>query len=157
MAWPWIVGSRGGSAPNPWSERHVTTRFLRVPLVDWPAVKIGRKTEYRRPVSTRAPIFPYTPTPVVAYALRGKTYDHRLMVLESIRQETLWQIRDSPESLEREGMETYEQFRAYWKARTRKYLPLAVVYVYRVMPWMPGDEQAMGAELIGHLYKDFLP
>lgn len=157
------MGSKGGDAPNPYSERQVSTRFLRVPLIDWPNVKVGRKTEYRK-ATKRPVIFPYTPTPVVAYTIRGQTYDQRLMVLDAVHQETLWNIKDSAESLQREGFETYEDFRAYWKQRHGTYLPLTVVYVYRVRPIDTGDETAMalelmalGGKLIEHLYGDFLP
>lgn len=151
------MGSHGGSAPNPYKERHVTTRFLHVPVGDWPAVKIGRKREFRAPIKHNSPIFPYTPTPVVAYTRRGTTYDKRMMVLSNVRRETLWQIKEQPESLEAEGFDTYEEFRAYWKARTRKYLPLTMVYVYEIKPFdtrLDGD--TVGRRLIEHLYGEFM-
>jgi hypothetical protein len=131
-------------------------------VADWPAVRIGRKTEFRR-ATKRPPIFPYTPTPVVAYTVRGTTYESELMVLEEVRHETLWQIQEQPESLRRECFDTYVEFRRYWKARTGRYLPLTMVYVYVVRPFGQGpsarvlDKQALGARILEHLYGEFLP
>lgn len=150
------MGSRGGSAPNPYTARKVSTRFLRVPLLDWPGVKVGRKTEFRRAAGKRAARFPYTPTPVVAYTLRGQTYDHKVMVLESVREDTLWAISEDPEGLEREGFETYAEFRNYWKRRNGTYLPLTKVHVYRVRPWDHADPAVCGVDLINHLYGEYL-
>lgn len=150
------MGSKGGAAPNPFTARKVSTRFLRVPLLDWPGVKIGRKTEFRKLAAGRRPIFPYTPTPVVGYTLNGTTYDHRVMVLTGVREETLWAISESPESLSREGFDTYEAFRDYWKLRHRTYRPLSIVIVYSVRAWSQrADPMMMGERLVEHLYGEF--
>lgn len=151
------MGSRGGEAPNPYKSVEASTRFLRVPLLDWPGVKVGRKTEFRRVASGRTARFPYTPTPVVAYTIRGETYDHKLMVLEAVRDDTLWAISEDPEGLAREGFETYDEFRNYWKRRHGSYLPLTMVKVYRVHQWNPRTDPMMrGEELVQRLYGEFL-
>lgn len=151
------MGSNGGNAPNPFTQRKASTRFLRVPIADWPAVKIGRKTEFR--LATKRPSrINYTPTPVVAYSLNGSTYDRELMVLEDVRRETLWQIKEQPESLAAEGFASYEDFRRYWLARHRSFDPLSMVYVYVMSPFDPDfSPEALGARLVEHLYGEFMP
>lgn len=147
-----------GAAPNPYTTRKVSTRFLRVPLIDWPSVKIGRKTEFRKFPHRSSTIFPYTPTPVVGYAARGATYDHGMLVLEAMRTENLWDIKDNEESLRREGFDTYEEFRDYWKHRhNSRYRPLDPIVVYTVRP-LNGitDQMILGELLYLHLYQDFV-
>lgn len=148
-------GSRG---PRPYTQRRISTVFLRVPVRDWPAVKRGIKTEFRAGAGKNA--IPQlwgipTPVPVVAYAIRQGRHDAKLMVLEEMWQEPLGAI--SPESLEREGFKTLAEFRAYWIERERKrFTPTRHVFAYRVRPFGLVDAEEFGARLFDHLYGEFL-
>lgn len=150
-------GSRG---PKPYQQFRTSTTFLRVPIIDWPAVKRGLKSEFRSGWGkNKTPkLFQVSPpTPVVAYAISSTgEYDARLMVLEDIWLEPLGAI--SPESLAREGFESLAQFRRYWLEREgRRFTPTRQVFAYRVRPWADGDEALMGRALLDRLYGEFLP
>lgn len=146
------------SSPAPWSQYQARTTFLRVPLIDWAAVKTGHKTEFRgaggRDVTQLWNI--QCPTPVVAYTVYpGPRHESLLMVLEETWREPLVAI--TPESLEREGFADLATFRRYWMTRTkRRYRPLTNVQVYRIRLWREGDEEALGAGLLRRLYRDHL-
>lgn len=156
------MGSRGGNAPNPWSQRQASTLFLRVPYDDWPRVKIGEKTEFRtKPREGARLLTVKTPTPVVAYAVspsRG-VHDGQLMVLERRRYEPLFAIAEDEEAIRREGFESYDEFRRYWRKRRKGvYRPMEKVYVWRVRRLGDfSDLTALGLVLMGHLYGEFLP
>lgn len=145
---------RTTSSPKPWDQFEARTTFLRVPASDWLLVKQGRKTEFRatgRGVTQLWNVNP--PTPVVAYAVTNARDDHdsRLMVLEKTWQEPLGAI--SPDSLAHEGFPDMASFRRYWIIRTkRRFRPLSNVQVFRVRPWRPGDNEAMGVGLLMKLY-----
>lgn len=137
--------------------RRASTQFLHVPLADWPAVKSGRKTEFRA-VGRLAPSTSsiVTPAPVVCYTLRQyrRLPETALMVLEAAWSEPLGAI--SPDSLEREGFKTIGEFRSYWQRRqygkNGPFKPLSIARVYRVRPWAATDRLEMGEALLRHLY-----
>lgn len=153
------MGAQGGWAPKPWSSYSARTVFLRVPTVDWAAVKVGSKTEFRaaggKEITQLWNI--KVPTPVVAYTVRsGGVYDKALMVLEATWREPLGAI--SPESIQREGYPDMAHFRRYWMSRThRRFTPLTSVQVYRVRAWQNGDLTALGEALLQRLYQEHLP
>lgn len=156
------MGSHGGDAPNPYTQRHASTLFLRVPNGDWARVKIGEKTEFRTmPKESSRLLRCKTPTPVVAYTVRRalNQYDAALMVLQERRHEPLFAISENPEAITREGFASYDEFRRYWRARMKGvYRPMQMVRVWRVRPWdrEAGDALLFGLELLEHLYGDFL-
>lgn len=140
---------------------HAYTQYLRIPLVDWPAISQGRKTEFRAAGRHAAPARKLkAPAPVVGYALQRFRADteSRLFVLEEVWTEPLMAI--SPESLSREGFRTIREFRVYWNKRHTKpgsgFKPFSTVNVYRLRPWREGDRDWLGARLIEHLYGDWL-
>lgn len=147
-------GSRG---PRPFTQRRVSTTFLRVPTRDWAAVKRGYKTEFRAGVGKNAvpQLFGVqTPIPVLAYSIRNGRHDAQMMVLEALWQEPLGAI--SPESLAREGFASLADFRAYWVAREHKrFTPTRQVFAYRVRQWAPGDADALAQRIFEHLYGEF--
>lgn len=149
-------GSRG---PKPWTQRRISTTFLRVPYGDWPAVKRGYKREFRAGSgNNQVPQLwgVTTPTLVVAYSIDNQhRHDGRLMVLEEMRQEPLGAI--SAESLEAEGFASLAEFRTYWMEREhRRFTPTRLVFAYRVRPVYPADLDAFGDAALEHLYGDFL-
>ncbi len=128
--------------------------------MDWPAVKIGAKTEFRtKPRESSRLLSCYTPTPVVAYAVNGRgEKDYELMVLESRRYEPLFVISQDQAAIAREGFETYDHFRRYWRKRCKGiYRPGEMVWVWTVRPWQ-GKHDAVrhGVAVLAHLYEDFL-
>ena len=149
-------GSRG---PRPFTQRRVSTVFLRVPTRDWPAVKRGYKTEFRAGSGKNAVPQLWgiqTPTPVVAYSIRRGEHDAQLMVLEELWQEPLGAI--GPESLQREGFGSLAEFRRYWMERERKrFTPTRHVFCYRVRPYDQLDGAEAAGRIFRHLYGDFLP
>lgn len=152
------MGSTSKDSPKPWTQRKATTVFLRVPREDWSAVKIGAKTEFRMP-GGRAMSQLWsckTPTPVVAYAIRGhEQYDSKLMILEAHWREPVAGI--SEESLKREGFPDMAHFRRYWMRRTRRrFRPLQEVSVYRVRPFTDADVTPMAVRLLGRLYGEHM-
>lgn len=151
------MGADGGHGPRPFSQRRVSTTFVRVHPDDWAAVKHGIKREFRGGRGASSTTFNVDPpTPVVAYCRRGPDdYEARLMVLTETWQEPLGAI--GAESLEREGFEDVAAFRRYWVLRERKrFRPTRMVFVYRVRPWEPADHQELGMALIDRLYGDWL-
>lgn len=146
----------------------MSTRFLRVPSFDWPAVKIGAKTEFRtKPREGSRLITCNTPTPVVAYSLSNgplRQIVSKLMVLEERKFEPLFALAEDAEGLAREGFESYDHFRRYWRKRNKgRFVPMQRVWVWRVRPWRHapdewsrGDEDKMGEALIEELYGEHL-
>lgn len=137
---------------------HAYTQFLRIPLVDWPAITQGRKTEFRAVGrhATHANRLK-APAPIVGYALQRFRADAqaRLFVLEDAWTEPLGAI--SPASLGREGFRSLREFRVYWNKRHRVgYKPLSTVSVYRLRPWEPADRDWLGFALLDHLYGEWL-
>lgn len=154
------MASDGSRGPRPYTQRHARTLFVRVPADDWPLVRRGMKKEFRGQLGRQSALWANVacPTPVVAYAIVRGSYDARLMILQSVRQEELGAI--TPESLQREGFETFEEFRRYWLRRERggsKFKPTRKVFVYGIRPWHPTDELEMGLGLLKRLYGDFMP
>lgn len=149
------MGAGGGSSPQPWSQYEAKTLFLRVPSIDWAAVKIGTKTEFR--VAGRASLAQnvYTPTPVVAYTVRASQHDSKLMVLTAVWREPLGAI--TRESLAAEGFPDFAHFRRYWMARThRRFTPLTSVLVYTLRQWTDSDATELGTIMLRRLYRDHL-
>ncbi len=146
-----------GAGPHPWVQHQLRTTFLRVPTNDWSAVKTGIKTEFRASGRAASQLWNVKcPTPVVAYTrFADERYDSRLMVLMATWQEALDSI--SPESLEREGFETFAHFRRYWMERhKRRFHPLTQVHVYRLRPFHVGDRAEMAEALLMRLYGEHL-
>lgn len=152
------MANDGSNGPKPWTQKHASTIFLRVPTVDWIAVKRGAKTEFRgSPGKTSGLKFVETPTPVVAYRVdRSHGYDAALMVLEDRWLEPLGSI--DPKSLEREGFETFAEFRRYFINRERRRFRMTrEVVVYRLRPWQSDDLRTFGDLILQRLYGAFLP
>lgn len=153
------MGRDGGRAPTPYTQRHASTLFLRVPALDWPRVKIGEKTEFRTlPRESSRVALAKCPTLVVAYERTGLGhYDAQTMVLEEHRYEPLFAISDDAEGIGREGFDSYDHFRRYWRARRHGvYRPMEKVHVWRLRPLRGGDVEFFGARLVDHLYGDWL-
>ena len=152
------MGSQGGNAPNGLKQKELRTRFLRAPYQDWAALSQGYKTEFRAApmgVSVRSL---QTPTPVVLYAVSNAgVKKQKLMVLENHETQRLMDIADQPNSLMREGFESYDHFRRYWRARTKRpFRPLQKVEVFHLRPWLRDDPQRLGPALLQRLYGDFI-
>lgn len=129
---------------------------VRVPTEDWAAVKAGTKTEMRSMNVThfKKPTYK-TPTVVLVYSVNlARTWDWALKILEKTWTEQLMSI--TPESIEREGYSSMDEFRRYWSLRNTKshrFPALAEVRVYRFAPW---DEALAGRYALEALYGDFL-
>jgi hypothetical protein len=152
------LASDGSNGPKPWTQHHASTVFLRVPTADWIPVKHGKKTEFRAsPGAVSGLKWAKVPTPVVAYRVdRSYGYDAALMVLEDRWQEELGAI--SEESLQREGFETFAEFRRYFVNRERRRFRLTKkVTVYRLRLWQPEDRATFGDLLLERLFGAFLP
>lgn len=148
-----------GNHPKPYTQRAAVTLFLRVPIMDWPRVKVGEKTAFRTVPGQRVARLHNTrlPTPVVAYSRSnfGES-DRLLMVLEGHRVEPLFNAMEDPEAIAREGFPTHHHFRRYWrKRRGGVYRPMEIVHVWEVRLWQQSDYVDMGQELLGRLYGEF--
>lgn len=152
---------------RPFPRHQVSTRFLYVPAEDWPRVRLGEKTEFRtRPREGSNLLTCALPTPVVAYSRRmnGDVSSHstKLMVLTHRSLEPLFNISENPEALAREGFESYDDFRRYWRARNggrdnNRFQPMQRVYAWRVRPfeaWL--DHETLGVALLTELYGEHL-
>lgn len=149
-----------GKGPKPYRQSRVSTTFVRVPREDWSLVKRGHKTEFRSSIGGDVAQFwgIQPPMPVIAWTwskIRG--YDHKLMVLEAAWREPVGAI--SAESLEREGYDSYEEFRRYYMHRERRHFtPTREVQVFRLRQWEHStDFSAFGEAILLKLYGDFLP
>ncbi len=123
--------------------------------MDWAAVKVGSKTEFR--VAGRASLAQnvYCPTPVVAYTVRAGVHESKLMVLTAVWREPLGSI--TQESLAAEGFPDFAHFRRYWMQRThRRFTPLTNVVAYRVRDWVGDDQPVLGSMILSRLYRDHL-
>lgn len=152
------MAADGSKGPKPYEQRRASTVFVRVPTSDWVEVKSGHKTEFRgSPGAVSSLNWVETPTPVVAYRYsRAHGYDAALMVLEERWQEPLGAI--TPESLAREGHESFAHFRRYWIRREgKRFRPTREVVVYRIRRWAPEDARLFADRLLARLYGDFLP
>lgn len=143
-------GSRG---PRPFQQRHARTLFVRVPVADWPMVKRGMRRTFVGSIGRQSAMFDVqTPTPVVAYSIVRKAYEHKLMVLEDVRQEMLGAL--DPAEL---GFESMAHFRRYWMQREgRRFPPTRKVFVYRVAPWSEHSRGEIADLLLARLYGEFL-
>lgn len=157
------MGSRGGDSPDGLQQRHLRTLFLRAPHQDWAALTQGYKMEFRLPPRGKMAERFQAPTPVVLYAVSPqlKRRAEKLMILTHHHTEQLMDIGGQPDALIREGMESYDHFRSYWRARTRRpYVPLATVEVFRLAPWPEGTQSLqidqLGRALLQRLYGDYL-
>lgn len=147
---------------RPFKQRRASTIFLRVPTQDWPFVISGQRREFRAS-SGNAPQLWHVklPTFCVCYRKRRATgdYEWRLMVLEGVRQEKLGAITD--EGLVLAGYsgprnEAFARWRRDWMIREkRKFTPMRQFHVYSVRRSVPGDKEAMAAELLDHLFGEF--
>jgi hypothetical protein len=137
---------------------HAYTQYLRIPLVDWPAISQGHKTEFRAVGrdSTHANLL-QAPAPIVGWTRQRFRSDveRALLVLEETWTEPLMAI--TPDSLAREGFRSHREFRRYWNRRHRVgFKPLSTVNVYRLRPWREGDRDWLAALLMEHLYGEWL-
>lgn len=146
-----------GRGPKPFPQSQVRTTFLRVPSIDWAAIKRGSKTEFRSMGGNTSPMWRVkTPCPVVIYKKGAGGYASQIMILVETWREKL--IEMSPASLEAEGFKSFDDFRRYWMRRERrKFMPMNEVSVYKLRPWQSGDLQLMGELLMKRLYGDFIP
>lgn len=148
----------GSGGPKPWRQSQLRTTFLRVPADDWPAVKIGAKTEFRTSgYHSSTLIGVKCPIPVVGYRVTNERTDHDslLLVLEQVWIEPLASLSD--ESLAREGFPDFAHFRRYWMGRTkRRFRPLDKVQAHRVRIFTQEDRGPMGDALLRHLYGEHL-
>lgn len=150
--------------PHGLIQRRVSTQFLRVPSMDFPAVRIGVKTEFRTMPREGSNIVRNAnyPTPVIAYATAYgplRELRHKLMVLESHKFEPLFAIAEDREALAREGFPSYPEFRRYWRARQKGvYRPMQKVHVWRVRPFSieQGDGLLFGLMLLERVYGDYI-
>lgn len=154
---------------EPGSQRRVTARteIVRVPRVDWPAIRTGRKTELRIAgrhatswlhglVNSEDPEFP---RPIVCWSMRRyrDSGDEAMFWLDEAWLEPLGAISD--ESLRREGFDgdrtrALKQFRRYWRNRHQSvgFRPLSPVHVLRIRPLQPVEYEAAGLALLRRLY-----
>lgn len=137
---------------------HAYTQYVRIPVIDWPLVAQGHKTELRAAGRYAAPAHKLrAPAPIVAYARHRFRADMEtaLLVLEAVWTEPLGAIDD--ESLRREGFASRQEFRRYWRRRHRAgYKPLSKVNVYQFRPWRDGDRELYADRLLAHLYGPWL-
>lgn len=152
------MGTGGGDGPSGLQQRELRTLFLRAPSHDWAALAQGHKTEFRLPQGGFPSKWIHAPTPVVLYVVSVAVQAHELMVLTHHHSESLLDIKDDPGALAREGFKTYDHFRSYWRARTRRpYEPLAKVEVFRLAPWIGWKyRDELGMVLLRRLYGDYL-
>lgn len=143
------------TGPQGRERKRVETTYLRVPFLDWPAVKHGYKTEFRMLNSNRFVRFRklILPTPVVGY--KSETvYEETMLVLHESWIEPLGAI--SEESLEHEGFESMAHFRRYWTDRTKtRFRPLDRVQVFRVALYTPDQREMLGGLIFDRLYGEF--
>ncbi len=135
----------------------LTTRFLRVPSVDWADIVVGRKTEVRtigRYALCHWRVKP--PELVVGYLVRRhEERRERLLIVEDAWSEPLGAI--SPESIANEGFESLDEFRSYWLTR-HKWQPLATVQVAKLRPYVEGaDRRVMEERVLQRVYGRWLP
>lgn len=145
------------SRPRP---RRFTTKVLHVAQGDWPLVKRGLKTEYRHRIkdTRRRRYLHDTPSPVVLSPTKG--HDFALAVLEATWFEPLGAI--SPESLQREGFESFAEFRRYWvlqrEFNKRRFKAEDPAVVFRVrLATTDEDFTYCGRLLLARLYAPWLP
>lgn len=144
--------------PGDYPAHQLGTLFLRVPFVDWNRVKIGEKREFRTKPRGNAHIHKaICPTPVVAYTVSTNGAKAcKLMVLEEQRVERLIDVAVESERLELEGIDSYNEFKRYWRKRNGGiYKPLDKVLVHRVSPWR--DPADMALALMDRLYGEYYP
>lgn len=136
----------------------ISTLYLRAPLADWAALTQSHKAEFRMPLRGAASEWYRPPTPVVLYCATPTRTRVHLCMLVSHRKERLIDIAEDGDALIREGFETYEDFKRYWRKRTRKpYDAAKVVDVFQITPTWPGWEAQAGCVLLERLYDEFLP
>ena len=136
--------------------RSASTRFLRIPAVDWPAVAHGEKRQVRL-LPHGAPRFHahLLPSPVVGYA-RGTTEirSAAMLVVESFKVEPLLAI--SGADLELEGFADLDDYRRYWNAHRGGFRPMTRVHAYSIRPLEPGEEEDFARSIFQHLYGPWL-
>jgi hypothetical protein len=148
---------------KPFEQHRASTVFLRVPTADWPLVITGVRREFRA-AQGNVPQLWTVPLPTLCVCYRKRRaagdYDHRLMVLEDVRQERLCEIseaglRDAGYDGTRE--EAYAAFRRDWMIREkRKFAPTRKVMVFRVRKVEKQDVATAAFSLLNFLYGDFL-
>lgn len=142
-------------------QTQLKTPFVHVPVVDWAAVRIGQKREFRTAPHGNLPAahnMPFMPILAVAWT-RTKAGIRReeLMILEEAWMEVLHAI--SQASIEAEGFSTRAEFKRYWRVRYggTGWRALSRVMVIRVRPLEPGDLEQQAEALQRHLYGLWLP
>jgi hypothetical protein len=131
---------------------------MRVPVADWNAVRIGAKREFRmKPREGSNLLAAKCPTPVVAYTVNKKgEHACKLMVLEEKWTEPIIGIADRPDSIAREGFDSYDEFRRYWRTRNKGvYRPLERVTAFRVAELNDERVRELAGRAFAHLYGDY--
>lgn len=136
--------------------RSASTRFLRIPAVDWPAVAQGEKRQVRL-LPHGAPRFHahLLPSPVVGYS-RG-SIDIRsaaMLVVESFKVEPLLAI--SAPDLRAEGFDDIDEYRRYWNAHRGGFKPMTRVHAYTIRPFEPSECDDFARSIFHHLYGPWL-
>lgn len=146
------MAADGSKGPRPYTQRQARTIFVRVPALEWHAVKRGTQRAFVGSIGRQSALWATpTPTPVIAYAIIRGTHDARLMILEEVRQEMLGAI--DPTEV---GFPDMATFRRHWMMRERgKFPPTRKVFVYKLRPYDEADREAMGLALFDRLYGEF--
>lgn len=150
------MGADGSRGPKPFTQRRMSTVFVRVPSAEWAAVRYGHKREFRAACGKHSALWSVaTPTPAVAYTVNSYGhYDSALMVLDDVWREPLGAI--TAESLAAEGCESFAEFRRAWIEREKRWFPpLRMTTVYRIRPWAQDDDAQMADLLLRRLYGEF--
>jgi hypothetical protein len=151
------MGSQGGRYPNGLKGREAHTLFLRAPVCDWALLEQDLKQEFRMPwTPSLAKSYYFTPTLVVLYCTPPHSAPKScLKVLLNRHEESLIDISKNKDALQREGFDTYDHFRGYWKGRMKNpYDPLQHVFVLQIAP--PTDHllRKTAMCLLGRLYAE---
>lgn len=145
-------------------QRKLKTAFLRVPARDWGRIVSGDHREFRVAVGAAPAAYGFgnvtIPLPLFVVIYRTNPELKRLMVLEEVRRERLIEITD--EGLAAAGYtgprdEAFARFRRDWVTGEKKrFEPAREVVVFRTSRPTREDIPAIGANLVNHLYGDYL-
>lgn len=144
------------------------TIFCRIPGLDWSAVLSSEKTEVRTLVGGKG-LSPYalkhTPCPAVIHTTKVRGVNpHHLAIIERAWTEPLGSL--TPESIRREGFESFTEFKQYWLLRRdaetpgnirSEWSPLKEVNVIRLRLMRETDYVWAGDYLFHRLYGNFIP
>lgn len=141
-------------------QRRARSVYIRVPRVDFPHVRIGRKRQFRiTELGQRRSGPPTLPAAIVVWCLNAYVDEpeESLVFCERSWSERLGEI--SPDSIAREGFATRAEYIAYWRRYRHpdhSWNPLQPVTVFDVRPWREDDLLPCAAALYEHLYPGHL-